>query len=96
MEIHPRRPGASALIDAASNGLLLASSLAGMSESVIAVFSSFISDCSSSFAASSGIYRIIQPCGEVRMTLKRPAGAAVPAERISRTTIVGTFDLRGG
>jgi hypothetical protein len=37
MEIHPRRPGASALIDAANDGLLLASSLTGASGSFVAV-----------------------------------------------------------
>jgi hypothetical protein len=42
MEIHPRCPGASALIDAANDGLLLASSRTGTSGSVIAVFSSLI------------------------------------------------------
>jgi hypothetical protein len=54
-----------------------------------------ISRGSSSFTASSGIYRIFQPYGEVLMTLQRPVGAAVPAERMPRTTIAGTFDLRG-
>jgi hypothetical protein len=42
MEIHPRRPAASALIDAANDGLLLASSLTGASESLVAVFRSLM------------------------------------------------------
>jgi hypothetical protein len=42
MEIHPRRPGASALIDAANDGLLVASSLTGASGSLVAVFRSFM------------------------------------------------------
>jgi hypothetical protein len=54
-----------------------------------------ISRGSSSFTASSGIYRIFQPYGEMLMTLQRPVGVAVPAERMPRTTIAGTFDLRG-
>src|ERR1700755_1848526 len=97
MEIHPRRPGLSALIDAANDGLLLASSRTGASGSIIAAFSSLISH----FSLLIVVHRIIRHLPHHPTMWRSAHDAPTPRRRsgsggrMSHTTIAGTFDLRG-
>jgi hypothetical protein len=84
MEIHPRRSGASALIDAASDGLLLASSRTGDSGSIIAVVSLLISRCSFPIAHFSWlivVHRIIRHLPHLPTIWRSAHDAPTPRRR---------------